>query len=80
MQGDEEIAMVGVNAVANGMESGITYVGPAYIVDFEYGIPVDWILGGDALPFVQDSVFYEGNHSLQFGDIDNYEKAGWSSQ
>ncbi|AAD36656.1 peptidase C11 [Thermotoga maritima MSB8] len=75
VQGDEEIAMVGVNAVANGMESGITYVGPAYIVDFEYGIPVDWILGGDALPFVQDSVFYEGNHSLQFGDIDNYEKS-----
>ncbi len=31
--------MVGVNAVANGMESGITYVGPAYIADFEYGIP-----------------------------------------
>jgi len=35
----------------------------------------DWITGGNALPFVQNTEEYEGNYSIQFGNIVDNERS-----
>ncbi|PLV59347.1 S8 family serine peptidase [Thermotoga sp. KOL6] len=48
-----------------------------YSEDFESGqIPGDWILGGNAQPFVQSDVVAGGNYALQFGDV-NDSQSSW---
>lgn len=35
----------------------------------------DWTLGGDAEPFIQSDIVYNGNYAVQFGDIDDFGKS-----
>lgn len=43
---------------------------------FETGeFPVDWTLGGDAYPFIQDEEVHSGAYAAQFGDIDDDEES-----